>query len=99
MWPLGLRTRPVSGEAREPTDTVKGRVWELGCGQAPVWSHPTQGTRPPCRSAVRGWGHPAILVSAHGGEGEGLERDQESWALLPARAFLPRQSCGRVFLS
>lgn len=65
----------------------------------PIWSHPHSGnSTSPCRSAVRGWGHPAILVSAHRGEGEGLEERDQERALLPARAFLPRQSCGRVFL-
>ena len=55
------------------------RVW-LG----PVWSHPHSGnSTSPCRSAVRGWGHPAILVSAHRGEGEGLEEIRSGPSYLP----------------
>ena len=52
-----------------------------------------EGLGPSGHSCLR----PAILVSAHRGEGGRAERDQER-ALLPARAFLPRQSCGSAFL-
>lgn len=48
---------------------------------------PTRGIH--CRPAVRGCGHPAILVSAHRGEGEGQKATGSR--LLPARAFLPAE--------
>ena len=52
-----------------------------------------EGLRPPSCSCPGA----AILASAHRGEGGRAGRDQEQ-ILLPARAFLPRQSSGRVFL-
>lgn len=37
----------------------------------------------PLQTAVRGWGHPAILVSAHRGEGEGLKEIRSGPSYLP----------------
>lgn len=37
----------------------------------------------PLQICCEGWGHPAILVSAHRGEGEGLEEIRSGPSYLP----------------